>query len=77
MWTWIRGGHVRDVHDVRVLDLAKSFPSHIVTAATNNSSIGILGKSSLLVQLNEHTVNKHDFCVANDISSEIILGLDW
>ena len=55
----------------------KLFPSDIVAEAANNSPIGILGKSSLTVQLNEHTVGKYDFYVANDISSEIILGLDW
>ena len=46
-----------------------------MTEAANNSPF--LGKSPPSVQLNERTVNKHDFCVANDISSEIILALDW
>ncbi|CAB4013729.1 Transposon Ty3-G Gag-Pol poly [Paramuricea clavata] len=45
--------------------------------AANNSPIGILGKTTLNVQFDENNKSSHDFYVANEMVSEIILGLDW
>ena len=43
----------------------------------NNSPIGILGKTTLNVQFDENHSSSHDFYVANEMVSEIILGLGW
>eukprot|EP00794_Sanderia_malayensis_P002500 gene2500-2883_t len=52
-------------------------PSDIVAEAANNSPIGILGKVNLLVEVNgAHEINQ-EFYVANEMLSEVILGLDW
>ena len=52
-------------------------PSDIVAEADNNSPIGILGKTTLDVHVNDGQMSSHQFYVANEIISEIILGLDW
>ncbi|CAB4011611.1 Retrovirus-related Pol poly from transposon [Paramuricea clavata] len=59
------------------LDDTPLFPSDIVAEAANNSPIGILGKTTLNVQFDENNKSSHDFYVANEMVSEIILGLDW
>ncbi len=41
------------------------------------SPIGILGKTTLNVQIDENKKSSHDFYVANEMVSEVILGLDW
>ncbi|CAB3986622.1 Transposon Ty3-G Gag-Pol poly [Paramuricea clavata] len=58
------------------LDDTPLFPSDIVAEAANNSPIGILGKTTLNVQFDENNKSSHDFYVANEMVSEIILGLD-
>ena len=52
-------------------------PSDIVAEAADNSPIGILGKIFLDVKVNYGHESSHEFYVAGDIGSEIILGLDW
>ena len=52
-------------------------PSDIVAEAANNSPIGILGKTTLTVEVHEGLRSTHEFYVAAEITSEIILGLDW
>ena len=59
------------------LDDTPLSPSDIVAEAANNSPIGILGKATLNVQFDENHKSSHDFYVANEMVSEIILGLDW
>ena len=59
------------------LDDTSLSPSDIVAEAANNSSIGILGKTTLNVKFDENHKSTHDFYVANEMASEIILGLDW
>ncbi|CAB4023488.1 zinc finger GIS2 [Paramuricea clavata] len=59
------------------LDDTPLFPSDIVAEAANNSPIEILGKTTLNVQFDENNKSSHDFYVANEMVSEIILGLDW
>ncbi|CAB4032467.1 zinc knuckle [Paramuricea clavata] len=58
------------------LDDTPLFPSDIVAEAANNSPIGILGKTTLNVQFDENNKSSHDFYVANEMVSEIILGLE-
>ena len=48
-----------------------------VAEAANISTIGILGKTTLNVKFDENHKSTHDFYVANEMASEIILGLDW
>ena len=52
-------------------------PSDIVAEAANNSPIEILGKTTFNVKFDENHKSTHDFYVANEMASEIILGLDW
>ena len=52
-------------------------PSDIVAEAANNSPIGILGKTALDVKDDPGHISCHEFYVASDMISEIILGLDW
>ena len=52
------------------------FPSEIVTQATNNSPIEVLGKTNLNVQCDQNNKSSHDFYVAHEMVSGIILGLD-
>ena len=59
------------------LDNTPLSPSDIVAEAANNSPIGILGKTTLNVQIDENKKSSHDFYVANEMVSEVILGLDW
>ncbi|CAB4038014.1 Retrovirus-related Pol poly from transposon [Paramuricea clavata] len=56
------------------LDDTPLFPSDIVAEAANNSPIGILGKTTLNVQFDENNKSSHDFYVANEMVSEIILA---
>ena len=51
--------------------------SDIVAEAANNSPIGILGKVNLLLEVNEAHKMHQEFYVANEVISEVILGLDW
>ena len=52
-------------------------PSDIVAEAANNSPIGVVGKSVLSIDIDGKQQFQQTFYVANDISNEIILGLDW
>ena len=52
-------------------------PSDIIADAANNSPIGVDGKTLLSVDVDGHQQGPQTFYVANDISNEIILGLDW
>ncbi len=52
-------------------------PSDIVAEAANNSPIGIIGKTALNVKVDPGNMTSHEFYVASDMISEIILGLDW
>eukprot|EP00112_Aurelia_sp_Birch-Aquarium-sp1_P002037 Seg1221.15 transcript_id=Seg1221.15/GoldUCD/mRNA.D3Y31 product="Zinc finger protein GIS2" protein_id=Seg1221.15/GoldUCD/D3Y31 len=52
-------------------------PSDIVAEAANNSPIGILGKVNLFIEVNDARKSNHEFYVANEMLSEVILGLDW
>ena len=52
-------------------------PSDIVAEAANNSPIGILGKTTLGVTVESGQSFSHEFYVANELLSEIILGLNW
>ena len=52
-------------------------PSDIVAEAANNSPIGILGKTTLDVSVEPGQLFSQEFYVANEMLSEIILGLDW
>ena len=51
--------------------------SDIVAEAANNSLIGVVGKSILSSDIDGKQQCQQTFYVAKDISSEIILGLDW
>ncbi|XP_065063834.1 uncharacterized protein LOC135690257 [Rhopilema esculentum] len=44
---------------------------------SNDAPIGILGKVNLLLELNEAHKTHQEFYVANEVISEVILGLDW
>ena len=59
------------------LNDTKLLPSDIVAEAANNSPIGIVGKTTLNVQLDENKSSVHEFYVATEMVSEVILGLDW
>ena len=52
-------------------------PSDIVAEAANNSPIGILGKVNMLLEVNDMQRSNHEFYVASEMISEVILGLDW
>ena len=52
-------------------------PSDIVAEAANNSPIGILGKTTFDVSVDPGHLSSHEFYVASEMISEIILGLDW
>ena len=52
-------------------------PSDIVAEAANNSPVGILGKVNLSIEVNDAHKSNHEFYVANEMLSEVILGLDW
>ena len=52
-------------------------PSDIVAEAANNSPIGILGKVNVLLEVNDTQRSYHEFYVASEMISEVILGLDW
>ena len=52
-------------------------PSDIIAEAANNSPIGVVGKTLLSVDVDGQQRGPQTFYVANDISNEIILGLDW
>ena len=52
-------------------------PSEIIAEAANNSPIGVVGTTLLSVYIDGHQRGPQTFYVANDISNEIILGLDW
>ena len=69
----IRKAHWQSVQ----LNDTKLLPSDIVAEAANNSPIGILGKTTLNVQLDENKSSVHEFYVATEMVSEVILGLDW
>ena len=59
------------------LNDTKLLPSDNVAEAANNSPIGILGKTTLNVQLDENKSSVDEFYVATEMVSEVILGLDW
>ena len=52
-------------------------PSDIVAEAANNSPIGTLGKVNVLLEVNDTQRSNHEFYVAIEMISEVILGLDW
>jgi hypothetical protein len=52
-------------------------PTDIVAEAANKSPMGILGKTALDVKVDPGHISCHEFYVASDMISEIILGLDW
>ena len=52
-------------------------PPDIVAEAANNSPIVILGKTKLFIQVNDAHKSNHEFHVASEMLSEVILGLDW
>ena len=52
-------------------------PSDIVAEAANNSPIGILGKTKLFIEVDDAHKSNHEFYVASEMLSEVILGLDW
>ena len=49
----------------------------IVAEAANNSPIGVVGKTILSVDIDGQQRGPQTFYVANDISNEIKLELDW
>ena len=42
-----------------------------------DSPIGILGKTKLFIEVNDAHKSNHEFYVASEMLSEVILGLDW
>ena len=52
-------------------------PSDIVAEAANNSPIGILGKINLFIEVNDAQKSNHEVYVANEMVSEVILGLSY
>ena len=52
-------------------------PSDIVAEFVNNSPIRVVGKSILSIYIDGKQQCQQTFYVANDISNEIILRLDW
>ena len=52
-------------------------PSDIVAEAANNSPIGILGKTVLTISLSYDKRYEHEFYVADDIGTDILIGLDF